>query len=225
MKEVTIRNEHVSATISQQAAEVISFKRLDNDIETIWCRDPAFWFNCNPILFPYTGPLIDGKYEYDGKTYELGQHGFARRAVFKFEDHDETSATLSLKYDEETLKVYPFRFKITVNYRLEGHKLILSYKIDNLDLVNMPFEIGFHPAFNCPLTSDKQYSDYRIEFEVPENLTTERHDIPDGISFPVDKYLVRGSFFYKNNQIKSKWAQLTDGDHTIRVGKIGRAHV
>ena len=221
MKEITIKNESVSATISQQAAEVISFKRLDNNIETIWCRDPAFWFNCNPLLFPYTGPLVDGKYEYNGKTYELGQHGFARRAVFTFEECDETSVSLSLTYDEETLKVYPFRFRINVNYRLDGYKLILSYKVTNLDEVNLPFEIGFHPAFNCPLTADRQYSDYRIEFEVPEKLAVEGHEIPDGISFPVDKYLVRGSFFYHDNQIKSKWAQMTDGEHTVRVGKEG----
>lgn len=221
MKEITIKNEFVTATISEQAAEVISFKRLDNNIETIWCRDPKYWFNCNPILFPYTGPLIDGKYEYEGKTYELGQHGFARRAKFTFEDCDETSATLSLTYDEETLKVYPFKFKITVNYRLEGYKLILSYKVNNLDTVNLPFEIGFHPAFNCPLTPDKKYSDYRIEFECAEKLSTEGKVIPDGNSFPVDKYLVSGSFFYHDNQITSRWSQMTDGTHTIRVGKEG----
>ena len=89
MKEVRIQNEYVEAVVSQQGAEVISFKRKDNGIETIWSRDPAYWTNCNPILFPYTGPLKDGHYEYNGKTYELGQHGFARRAVFEFDDIQE----------------------------------------------------------------------------------------------------------------------------------------
>ncbi len=224
MKEITIRNEFVTAVISEQAAEVISFKRNDNGIEMIWCRDPAYWFNCNPVLFPYTGPLIDGKYEYKGNTYELGQHGFARRARFTFTQCDDTSTTLVLKYSEETMKVYPFRFELTVNYRLEGCKLILSYKVTNLDEVDLPFDIGFHPAFNCPMTPDKKYSDYCIEFEQEENLAIEgREDlqIPYGNSFPVDKYLVSGSFFYFNNQIKSKWSQLTDGEHTIRVGNEG----
>ena len=224
MKEVTIQNEFVKAVISEQAAEVISFKRKDNDLETIWCRDPAYWANCNPILFPYTGPLINNKYEYNGKTYELGQHGFARHAVFTITEEKEDSCTLVLEYSEETLKVYPFKFLLAVTYDLEGYRLNLHYSVVNLDSRKIPFDIGFHPAFNCPLTADKDYSDYRIEFEFEENLKGERRDgivVPDGDSFPLDKYLVSGSFFYHDNQIKSNWAQLSDGDHIIRVGKEG----
>ena len=71
IEEKRIENEYVTAVISQQAAEVISFKRKDNDIEMIWCRDPEYWFNCNPILFPYTGRLPEDKYEFEGKTYDF----------------------------------------------------------------------------------------------------------------------------------------------------------
>ena len=149
MKEVRIQNEFVEAVVSTQAAEVISFKRKDNGIETIWSRDPEFWTNCNPILFPYTGPLKDGKYEFEGHTYEMGQHGFVRRAEFEFADIREDEVTLTLKYSEKTLAVYPFRFEIVVNYRLEGYKIINSYTIRNLDERDLPFSIGFHPAFNC----------------------------------------------------------------------------
>ena len=222
MKEVTITNQRITAVISEKAAEVISLKRNDQNIETIWCRNPEFWFNCNPVLFPYTGPLVDGKYEYKGNTYELGQHGFARRALFQFEEVTEDSATLSLSASEETLKVYPFQFRLEVKYTLDDYKLILSDKVTNLDKEDLPFDIGFHPAFNCPLTPDKTYADYCIEFEGEENLNTPRRDnvvIPDGDSFPLDQYLIQGSFFYHNGQIKSRYAQMSDGEHTIRVGK------
>ncbi len=222
MKEITIQNEYVCATISEKAAEVISFYRKDNQIETIWCRNPEGWRNCNPILFPYTGPLKNGEYTYDGVTYKVGQHGFARDAIFTFESCTEDSATLSLSASEETKKYYPFDFKLFVTYRLDGCKLLLSYCVENKDERALPFDIGFHPAFNCPLTPDKAYSDYCIHFEKEEKLACERGDgviIPDGDSFPLDKYLVKGSFFYHDNQIRSNYAELTDGEHTIRVGK------
>jgi len=224
MQEITISNKFVKAVISEQAAEVISFMRLDNQIEAIWCGNPEFWFNRNPVLFPYTGPLVDGKYTYHKHTYELGQHGFARRAKFTLEEHDESSAVLSLTYNEDTLKVYPFKFRLEVRYSLDGYKLVLDYKVINLDDVDLPFDIGFHPAFNCPLTPDKKYSDYRIQFAQKESLKADRWDnvvVPDGDSFPLDKYLVKNSFFYHNDQIKSPYAELTDGEHTIRVGKEG----
>ena len=223
MKEVRIQNEYVEAVVSQQGAEIISFKRKDNGIETIWSRDPAYWTNCNPILFPYTGPLKDGHYEYNGKTYELGQHGFARRAVFEFDDIQEDRVTLSLTYNEETMKVYPFRFRITVNYRLEGYKIINSYTISNLDECDLPFSLGFHPAFNCPLTEEGKYEDYRIEFEVHEDLHHKEKDLTEGDSFDLEHNLVSGSFFYDDHQLKSRWSQLTDGKHTIRVGNEGFA--
>ncbi|MBQ7223772.1 MAG: hypothetical protein IJS38_04280 [Erysipelotrichaceae bacterium] len=219
--EITLQNEFVRAVISQQAAEVISFKRLDNGIETIWCRDPAFWFNCNPILFPYTGPLKEGRYTFEGKTYELGQHGFARRSWFAIKDHDETSATLYLKENEETLKVYPFPFTLTVHYRLEGYKIVISYTVENTGNRDLPFDIGFHPAFNCPLTPDKTYDDYCIVFPQEENLHHPEKAIPDGNHFSVAQFVAEGSFFYNDNQIKSEYVDLTDGVHTVRVGKKG----
>ena len=218
MLEVTIQNEQVKATISQQAAEVISFKRLDSDIETIWCRDETYWKNCNPILFPYTSALIDGKYELDGQEYHLGQHGFARHATFDFEEIKKDSCRLSLTSNEETLKVYPFHFKLTVSYALEGSKLLLNYQIDNLDIRELPFNIGFHPAFNAPMLEGEKYEDYRIEFECEEDLSANFPDLKKVKEFNLGQYLPCNSYFFNDHSLKSTWSQLTNGIHTIRVG-------
>ncbi len=224
-EERRIENKYVTAVISQQAAEIISFKRKDNDIEMIWCRDPEYWFNCNPILFPYTGRLPDDKYEYEGKTYTLGQHGFARRALFQFEEVKEDGVTLSLTANEETRAVYPFDFKLCVNYKLDGYKILINYTVINLeDEKKLPFEIGFHPAFNCPMTPSSSYADYRIEFEKEEDLRNpQRPNLTSGNSFSVEKNVYQGAFFYHDGQIKSDWVQLTDGKHTLRVGTKGFA--
>ncbi|HBG13090.1 MAG TPA: protein lacX, partial [Clostridium sp.] len=47
----------------------------------------------------------------------------------------------------------------------------VTYGILNRDTANMPFFIGGHPAFNCPLDSGEDYSDYKIVFEQEENCT------------------------------------------------------
>ncbi len=221
-KTVRLENEFVEAVVSDQAAEVISFKRRDNGIEMIWCRDPAYWYNCNPILFPYFSKLRDGKYEIDGRTIELGQHGFARRARFSFVSAQKDSCELELNDDEESWAVYPFHFTLKVRYQLEGYRILISYQIINRDQRDLPFNIGFHPAFNCPFTSDKRYEDYRIEFEQPEDLRhSEKPLLGSSQSFTLFDNLIDGSYFYENGQIKSRWCQLTDGEHTIRVSLEG----
>ncbi len=223
-KEVRISNDHVEAVISSHAAEVISFKSKKDDIEMIWCRDPQFWTNCNPILFPYTGALINGQYELDGQVYQLGQHGFARHAEFEFEEVTEDSCRLSLTYNEQTLAVYPFKFKLSVRYTLNDSRLSLSYRIENLEEEkDLPFNIGFHPAFNAPMTADRTYEDYRIELEQIEDLTSEQVQIGKTNTFELKDHLVQGSWFFHNGHIRSRWAQLTDGTHTIRVGTEGYA--
>ena len=36
----------------------------------------------------------------------------------------------------------------------------------------MPFFLGAHPGFNCPLTEDTAYEDYYVEFDQEENCTS-----------------------------------------------------
>ena len=220
-EQVIISNGIVEATVSTQAAEVIEFKKISDGINVVWCRDEKYWFNCNPVLFPYYSMLEDGKYELDGKEYFLGQHGFARRALFEIEEKGTDYVVLTLEENDYTLSVYPFRFKLTVKYELAGSKIILSYKVENRDNRPLPFNIGFHPAFNCPMTEDEKYEDYRIEFEQTENLTNDLMDLGYGDSFELKDVLIEGSHFYYDHQIKSSWAQLTNGKHTVRVGCAG----
>ena len=220
--EKTIQNEKVTATISSRAAEVIGFMDKDTSIERVWCRDPKYWANCNPILFPYTGLLPDGKYTYQGNDYVLGSHGLARYAEFTFEDVKDDEATLSLGSNEELLKVYPFHFKLTVNYKLDGNRIRIRYRLDNLDEEELPFTIGFHPAFNCPMTEDSVFDDYYLEFAHEEDL--HNPDFPDlqtGKRIMLKDVLYDKQLFYHNGQITSPYVDLTNGEHAIRVGIEG----
>ena len=74
----------------------------------------SFWNRHSPILFPIVGKLKNGKTIINGKTYEMGQHGFARD--MNFEKLAENSYVL--KSNEETKSKFPFDFELYVSYRL-----------------------------------------------------------------------------------------------------------
>ena len=220
--EKTIQNDKAIAVISSKAAEVISFKDKETLIERVWCRDPKYWANCNPVLFPYTGLLPEGKYTYKNQDYFLGSHGLARYAEFTFEECKEDEATLSLSSNEELLKVYPFAFKLIVNYKLEGTKLLIHYHLDNLDAEELPFTIGFHPAFNCPMSEDSVFDDYYLEFAHEEDLRNpDFPDLKEGRKIMLKDVLYDHQLFYHHGQITSPYVDLSNGSHAIRVGIEG----
>ncbi|EKQ69590.1 galactose mutarotase-like enzyme [Leptolyngbyaceae cyanobacterium JSC-12] len=104
-----------------------------------------------PILFPICGNLPNNTYTYNGQTYTLKQHGFARELPWVVLDQqaDDNSARLSLglSSNEHTLAVYPFEFQLVFTYILQGNTLTLHQRYTNQSNVPMPFSAGFHPYF------------------------------------------------------------------------------
>ncbi|MDO4377591.1 MAG: hypothetical protein Q4C64_00390 [Erysipelotrichia bacterium] len=210
--EFKLQNEKIMLTASSKAAEIISLKKIDGQ-EMIWDRNKEDWHNCNPILFPIVGPLANNQYEYEGNTYTLTQHGFLRRSEFKFEEIKKDEMTLSFTANDESKKLYPFDFKITVNYCLNDNKVLLNYTIYNLDNKDLPFEIGFHPAFNCPNIYDKNFSDWYVEFEKEETF---------GQKLPLSTIInaEKNQTFY-HNELNSTYVSVTNGSQGIRIGIEG----
>lgn len=224
VQEILIRNEFVEAVISNQAAEVRSFKSVKDQVEMVWQRDPEFWFNCNPTLFPFIGRLNqDDCFEYDGKQYTMTQHGFARRALFDVDKVTDTEVQLSLTDGNDDIynKFYPFHFRLVVNFSLEGCRLNIRHHIYNLETEKqLPFEIGFHPAFNVPMTPDRKFEDYNLVFEKEERFLAGERDLGSGKRLHLSDHMSgeKQSFFFRNHQIKSDYVDLTDGVHTLRLG-------
>ena len=161
---ITISNEFVTATFSEIGAELKSFKC--NNKEYIWYGDPAFWTGSSPILFPICSGLKDDEFIYEGKTYSLQKHGFARRAKFDVETVDETSATFLLSSQNCPQENYPFQYEFRIIYTLVGKKLNVEYNIHNLTDGEMYFSVGAHEAYNCPEGIDN----YEIIFDKKENF-------------------------------------------------------
>lgn len=161
--EYHLRKEKLEATILSKGAELVSLKK--DGTEYMWCGDPTYWERTAPILFPFVGSLNGKQYRYDGKTYHIGQHGFARDMEFDLVSESDTKLVMEVRETAETLEIYPFRFLLELSFELGENGLTVGWKVKNTDEKTMYFSIGGHPAFNCPMGGRGSQSDYALRFQ------------------------------------------------------------
>ncbi|MFT6865937.1 MAG: galactose mutarotase-like enzyme [Cyclobacteriaceae bacterium] len=164
-----IKNEFLKAKFQSKGAEITSLIKIKTGQEYIWQANPSHWGRHAPVLFPFVGKLKNDVYTFEGKTYEMGQHGFARDLNFEIERQNEDSIIFLLKSNQETLKNYPFDFELRLEYLLVGQSLITRYHVNNAGSGKMYFSIGGHPAFKCAMTLAGTRSDYHLLFNRDES--------------------------------------------------------
>ncbi|TVZ25213.1 galactose mutarotase-like enzyme [Gillisia sp. Hel_I_86] len=176
MKNVAIHrveNELLSIGIKSIGAELCSIVNKLNGKEYIWQGDPAYWESHAPNLFPIIGALKNDTYIFEGSSYHMPKHGFFRNnedVILKSKAQDRL--TFSLKYAEDTLKNYPFKFELEISFILNERTLEVKHEVFNLDTKEIYFSIGGHPAFNAPLFPGETYEDYYLEFDQKMELNT-----------------------------------------------------
>jgi len=114
------------------------------------------------------GGLKDDKYKYDGKTYSLNRHGFARDMAFSVTEQSAETITFTLTDSEPTLAKYPFHFSFSVKYTLAANKVLVSYIVKNTDDKTLLFSVGGHPAFKLPMADGTAFEDYKLLFNQVE---------------------------------------------------------
>lgn len=144
-----LENDFLAISVSAHGAELSSIKNKKTNKEMLWQGDPKFWSRKSPVLFPVVGKYKDGKTTYNGKEYNLGQHGFARDSVFTLVEKAENKLSFELLSNEDTLKKYPFSFRLICSFELKDNKIIVGWKVENTDNQKIYFSIGAHPAFYC----------------------------------------------------------------------------
>lgn len=157
---------------SKKGGELISFKV--NGIERIHqgerCLDEngkVYWKRHSPVLFPIVGKLKKNQTLIGGRTYELMQHGFARDLDFEPITKLDHFHSYVLKSNKYTQTKYPYDFELYNTYRYEENKLTTMYKVVNTGVINLPFGIGGHPAFQIDAKQLKE-ENYYLEFEEDE---------------------------------------------------------
>lgn len=165
-----VENDEVKITVSDHGAELQSITEKSDGTEYLWHGDPKFWKYRSPILFPIVGKLVDGQYRVDGKIYELPAHGLGRISDFMLIEQTTDSITFELKYSEESLAVYPYKFALQVRYTVQGKSVQVGWKVKNLDDKKIYFSIGAHPALLCPIDPKDSLADCYLEFSQMENV-------------------------------------------------------
>lgn len=156
--------------INDFGAELCRIYSKENTKEYLWNGDSKYWGRYSPVLFPIVGRLNDNETYIKGEKYEMSQHGFARDMEFKLVNKTDNSIEFTLQYNEDTLKKYPFKFKLNIMYTLKDSTVDVTWKVKNLDNKEMLFGIGAHPAFNVPFNNEDSLDDYYLSFKYGENI-------------------------------------------------------
>jgi len=188
----TLQNDSLKLAFNLKGAELTSVRDLKDDTEYVWQADPTYWGRHAPVLFPIVGRLKDDRFQHQGQAYLLSQHGFARDLPFVPQPAPEGSLRYRLEATPETRQRYPFAFRLDIIYTLAQRDLTVVYEVSNLGAEPMPFSIGAHPAFRCPLVAGEHFEDY--DFVLAQAETVDRHRLAGGLyTGEVERVLNEGS--------------------------------
>ena len=162
----TLSNDKLIVEISSVGAELQSIKY--QNVEYLWQGDKTYWGGRAYNLFPICGRLTAGKYNYNGKEYEMNLHGFLRKRETEATVIAEDEIDFKLATNEEIYSMYPFDFEYHIRYKLVDTKIQMNITVENKDDKTMYFALGGHPGFNVPLENGV-FTDYYLEFEKGSN--------------------------------------------------------
>lgn len=186
-----LENDNLKISVNTYGGELNSIFNKKNDTEYLWDGNPSGWKYHAPVLFPIVGKVKDCKYRVDGVTYELPQHGLARTSDFNMVEKTNDTIRFDLDYSDDTLKVYPFKFKLSSVYTLSENTVKVEYRVLNMDDKSIYFSVGSHPAFRCPIDDKDSIEDCYLEFSDEENAAIN--------PLTKDGYLYRDKEAYMNN--------------------------
>lgn len=168
-----LKNDVIAIVVDSHGAELKSLKKLGSGVEYMWCGDAKYWGRTSPVLFPFVGSLKDKCFVTKGKTYPMTQHGFARDMEFELYSQGEDEIWFVLSSNEETYAKYPYDFVLKLGYSLKENQVKVMWRVENNASEMMPFSIGGHPAFNCPIDEGRGQTDYFLDFgDVDEIVST-----------------------------------------------------
>lgn len=156
-----IKNNIFCLKISKVGAELE--KLCIHNINILWEKN-ELWNRQSPILFPIVGQIKDGFYLYENTSYNLSCHGFIRDEDFNVVQYDSDLIKLSSKYNENTLKMFPFKYEFNITYRLIENAIKIILEVKNLDSKEMYFSCGLHPGFSYAGLNQLFQQEVQVEF-------------------------------------------------------------
>ena len=199
-----IENEFLKVEVTLEGASLTSIYDKKNEVELLYQKDERSWIGQDVVIFPIIGSLKDKEYTFDNKVYSMKSHGLIRYVTSNVISHSQSEIVLGYRYNEETLRQYPFKFNFEVCYKLNDNELTVEYRVHNLDDKEMYFSVGGHPALivdgyetldsyvydNVRLIFDKEYNTYQYKLNEIGNLISHAKNIKLPADLLISKELI-----------------------------------
>lgn len=168
------------------------------------------------IMFPFANRVKDGKYNFEGKSYQLSLnekelnnalHGLIYDKTFRVESKeiDSDSAKIKLSYVASDCELgFPFSFYFGLEYHLSKSSLKIIVHVENLGVNAFPFTLGWHPYFMSENLSESSLifeSNKKIEMD-DRNITTGIQVIDEINELITDKTDLDDCFILNSEEIK-----------------------
>lgn len=158
---LSIKHPIFQANIALQGAQLLSFQPIDQQ-PWIWLSPEAEYKQGQslrggiPICWPWFGVANknpqDLAQQIQPDPNSASSHGFARAIDWDLMDIQESAhnvvLTLQLSYSPETLKVWPFEFKLRCTFTL-GRTLKVDLETENQSQSTMKISQALHTYFPC----------------------------------------------------------------------------
>jgi aldose 1-epimerase len=109
------------------------------------------------VLMPWPNRIPDGRYAFDGTTYQLpltepetrsAIHGLVSWAGWRAVEREADRVVMEHLLHPQP--GYPFTLLLRVEYRLDGHGLTVHTRAENVGRQACPFGAGHHPYLAAP---------------------------------------------------------------------------
>lgn len=143
----TVENSKLRLQVCDLGAQMVSLILQEDGREQLWQGDARLWDDHAPWLFPVIGRLKDDGFVWQGQRFSMPMHGFAKDMTFACVQYSADTLSLRLTESEASLRMYPWRFALTVTYRLADDRVVICCSVENCDVQTMYFSLGAHPGF------------------------------------------------------------------------------
>lgn len=154
MNDWQLENDRYRVTVKAVGGELSRIRDKLSGREWLWQPVPGIWNNSATQLFPVVGALVHQGICVDGQFLPLPAHGFLRQQPFACVEQGESQMLLEARAKPDTLRVWPWCWRVQLQLRLHEDGLSVSQRVFNDDCQSFWYSIGWHPGFALPVASE-----------------------------------------------------------------------
>lgn len=181
---LSLGNQH--AVVTEVGAALRAYSVAERDVIVPFPPEelsPAFH---GAVLLPWPNRLADGRYTFDGTSYQLPIDEPARRTALhglvtwqRWSLEDRTESTVTLGLDTVPVPGYPFPLQARITYALDADGLAVTLRVTNLGDVDAPYGAGFHPWLS---PGPGPLDDCLLRIDAEAWVSTDERLLPTGVT-------------------------------------------